>query len=269
MKIVLTICYNNAYVTQESVNRYYEMCYERPDLHILVDNEYPLGKEKSKEMIKTLAEKYNCLLLEPKVNLGMKKGITWALEQAELKNDDKIMFYDSNAYPLTKNFDKALFDIIDGENIVTAALTIKSNNKVDKFKDERTGHYYYIFNTGITGSSVMAFTYDLQSILKGSNIYNYSDTYGDGLNHNEVRNKMNEILLKLNKKAVLLCDFNEQLDFFKLKEDKLYVSYKKLMPEDNTFKNVNFEDYITNPEKYDKLSKVNKNIKIYSGEFYF
>jgi hypothetical protein len=59
MKIVLTICYNNAYVMQESVNRYYEMCYERPDLHILVDNEYPLEKEKSKEMIKTLAERYN------------------------------------------------------------------------------------------------------------------------------------------------------------------------------------------------------------------
>jgi hypothetical protein len=245
------------------------MCYKRPDIHALVDNEYPLNKEEYKKTIKRLCDKYNCTLLEPKRNLGLKQGGVWVLDQIKFKEDDKIMFYDSNTYPLTKNFDKALFDIIDGKNIIASLLTFKKHNELEKFKDEKTGYLYYNFIDSLATSSVVTFMYSLHLIVKATNVYNYSSNYGDGFNLPISKIKINRILSELNKKAVFLCDFHESFKHLREYEDKLYVSYKQLMDSKSTYKDITFEDYIINYKLYDQLSKSNDNIRLFSGENLF
>jgi hypothetical protein len=229
----------------------------------LVHKEY---HQKYKETIKRLSNKYNFILLEPKKNLGLKQGGIWALDQIKFKEDDKIMFYDSNCYPLTKNFDKALFDIIDGENIIASLLTLQEHNELEKFKDKITGYLYYNFIDSLAMSSVVTFMYSLHLVVKGTNVHNYSNNYGDGFNLPISKIKINKILSELNKKAVFLCDFHESFTYLKKYEDNLYILYKKLMNKRSTYKDITFEDYIINYKLYNQLSKSNDNVRLFSGE---
>jgi hypothetical protein len=259
MIITLTICYNNHVVFEKCIDRYYELCYYKPDIHFIVDNQYPINKEKVKEVLKKISHKYGCIILEPNKNIGMKKGVNWALDHLSLNDNDKIMIYDSNAYPLTTHFDKALIDVIDNnEDIVGACLTSANHtNRLEKLYDKYFKHYYFSDNNFNFGTSIGIFNYFIHKHLK-YDINLYNDYYGDAINVPD--SKIIKLIKKMNKKIIFLSDFNENLKFFHHQEDKDYLRYKQIS-EIAFLKNFTLDEFILNKHKYNKISLINYEIK--------
>lgn len=262
MKITLTVCYNNYSVLEKSIDRYYEFCYYKPDIHFLVDNEYPLNKSRVKEVLKKISNKYGCVILEPNLNLGIKDGSNWALDHLSLQDEDKIILYDSNAYPLTKHFDKALIDLLENnKDVVGACLTRKNINDLEKIKDKYTNYYYYEDTDYFFGSSVGIFNYFIHKQFK-FDMDLFNKYYGDVVNVHQA--KLKKRAQKMNKRVLFLSDFHEDLNFYRVQEDIDYVNYKKIVGL-LSYKDFSLEDYILNKDKYNKLSSVNNIIKKTNG----
>jgi hypothetical protein len=260
MIITLTVCYNNFTVIEKSIDRYYELCYYKPDIHFILDNEYPLNKDRLKETLKKISHKYDCLILEPNKNLGIKNGTNWALDQISLSDNDKIIIYDSNAYPITKHFDKALIDVLENnEDIVGVCLTGGSSytNNLEKLYDKYSKHYYFSENNFNMGSSIGVFNYYIHKQLK-YDIDLYNNYYGDAINLPD--SKLKKLLKKIDKKMIFLSDYNENLKFYFNQEDKEYINYK-IIAQINSLNDFNLEKYLLNKNKYNKISLINYKIK--------
>jgi hypothetical protein len=261
MNITLTLCYNNSKTLEKSIDRYYEMCYQKPDAHYLVDNEYPLKKDEVKETIKKLSDKYGCTVLEPKKNLGLRQGLLWGLEQAKLNDDDKVIIYDSSDYPITKNFDKALLEILSlNEDIVGVTLSNKKlTENLEKIKDQNSGYYYFEGNEKSFGSSIVAFKHFINKYTQAE-ILPINNYFGDG---NNTHSKLKTIITNMNKRYVVLSDYNEEPHFltFQGTEDPEYFMYKQISIR-TRFKEFSFEEYLTKMDTYNKTSQINAEINI-------
>lgn len=262
MIITLTICYNNHDVVEKSIDRYYEFCYYKPDIHFIVDNEYPLNKDQLKETLKKLSYKYGCIILEPNKNLGIKNGANWGLDQLYLNDNDKIILYDSNAYPLNKNFDKALIDVLENnEDIVGACLTRKNINNLERKQDKNFKYSYFDDANYFFGSSIGIFNYFIHKHLK-FDIDLFNNNYGDAVNLHD--SKLKRLVKNMNKKVIFLSDFNEDLGFYNKYQDNDYTKYKTLAI-NYSLSNFTLEEYILNKNKYNKLSLINSHIKKING----
>ena len=270
MIVTLTLCYNNDQVLEKSIDRYYQLCHHKPDVHFLVDNEYPLNKEKYKETLKRLSHKYGCTILEPQKNLGMKNGSNCAINHLSLDDNDKIIFYDSNSYPNTQNFDDVLIKILDNENFGASCLT-KENISLDILTDKYSGHNYY--NDSLAkirnffGSSIGCFPFYIHKQIY-FNIDLFSKNYGDIVNENN--SMIKQLFNKLNKKIAFLSDYHELNNYFIFNrtEDENYSTYKFILASKLSFRDFSFEDYLINKNRYNRLSPLNhKILKINGLEF--
>ena len=270
MIVVITLCYNNHEVLEKSIDRYYQLCSSKPDIHFLVDNEYPLHKEKYKETLKKLSIKYGCHVLQPYQNLGMKDGCLWAIDQLALYDNDKIIFYDSNAYPDTLNFDKALLDVLDDESIGASCLTKKDIN-LESLTDF-SGRYKFYNDVNVNernffNSSIGCFPFYLHKKIKFQ-INLFSKNYGDIVNEKD--SIVKRMVKDMNKKIVFLTDYNESNFYFSRNgyEDKDYSIYKKILLSKKNYLDFSFENYLLNKDKYNNLSHINYHIfKVNGGVF--
>lgn len=89
-----------------------------PDLpyeHFLLDQHYPLDKERNRQEIRSLCDLYDVEVLDAGRNLGLHGGFNWAVRQLGLRADDIVIAYDLDSLPLTKGWDMALVRAIAGD----------------------------------------------------------------------------------------------------------------------------------------------------------
>lgn len=251
-----TLCYNNPKVVEESIDRYYELCYDKPDAHYILNDCYPLHKEELKETLKRLSDKYGCIILESDKNLGIKEGSLFIMDtinkDRSFNEDDIGIMYDSNCYPLTKNFDKALVDVYKNKNIGICSLSPINAQNDNIIKDELSDLNYIEhinFYTAIT-----SFTYKAHSIIQAS--FNmFSKTYGDGSN---LLSTLKEKISINGLKYVALTDYKEDMKYFRDKEDSIYVKYKQFILNIKPKDYISFNDFLN--LNYDEISYVKTNI---------
>lgn len=267
MIVTLTLCYNNHLVLEKSIDRYYQLCYNRPDIHFLVDNEYPLNKEQYKETLKRLSFKYGCVILEPEKNLGMKNGSNWAISQLSLNHNDKIIFYDSNSYPNTQDFDKSLISILDNDDFGASCLT-KEKISLPIISDKYSKENYYddslVRVRNFFGSSVGCFPFYIHELIH-FNIDLFSSNYGDIVNEND--SMIKQLFRKMNKRIAFLSDYHEFNNYFTFHgiEDKNYSLYKMILGSKLNSRDFSFDDYLINKKEYNRLSSVNHKILKMNG----
>lgn len=266
MIITTTISYNNPTVLKECIDRYYELCYDKPDYHVVLDNNYPLYKEELKEVFNYISKKYGCLIYNSGENLGIRKGSFYLFEQfskiKEIQKDDVIIFYDSNSYPLTKNFDKALNEILQNSEIGICCLTEKKEKNLEIIIDPIFNYKYTYNNLSNEASAICSIPYRTH-LLTLCNYNMFSDTYGDGANYELIEN----ILKNNNLKLAYLLDYKEDNDYFNNKEDLKYIQYKnfllKIKPKDY----ISFDSYLKlNYEYKGDSTNINKEIFLFTGE---
>lgn len=263
-----TLCYNNPKVIEESIDKYYELCYNKPDIHFLLNDHYPLYKEEIKTTLKKLSDKYGCVILDPEKNLGLKDGSLYIMDQLNklkgFKEEDIGIMYDSNCYPLTKNFDKALVDIYKNKDI--GICTLSPQNIIENviIKDE-TSNLNYIEDINFF-TAITSFTYKAHSIIQAS--FNmFSKTYGDGsVKFSNVKDK----IAKYNLKYVALSDYKEDMKYFKQKEDYDYINYKKFILNIKPKDYISFDDFLNYNYKLipSDIIKINKEIFYFTGDVF-
>lgn len=265
MLFVATISYNNPKVIKESIDHYYEMCSVEPDYHFILNNHYPLHKEELKETFNYFETKYRCKVFDAGSNIGMIGGLDYLLNElykkTTTKDNDFGIFYDSNAYVVSKNFDKALLDVAKDSKFAGSVLTSKNKNYDNLPQLSSSNYNYYESINGKDKNSVICLS--KKNYLKYKNYYfSFSDSYIDFTNAESLKNALKENNVTL----AYLSDYKENVEYFTLKEDHQYLNYKNTLILLKTKNNISFEDYLKN---YDSFVKINfnvlENISAFSG----
>jgi hypothetical protein len=267
MIITATVCYNNPKVIEESINRYYELCYDKPDIHYVLNDSYPLYKEEIKETLKKLSDKYSCTIFESETNLGLQKGLLYLDSElnkriSNIKETDVIILYDSNSYPLTKDFDKALIECFNNPEIGVATLSPKIIKDTSSIKKDSITNYNYTEESSFF-TAISSFTYKTHLIVQAQ--FNmFSKTYGDG---SALLSNVKNIIAKHNLKYISLTDYKEQMSYFNDKEDEQYLKYKQFILNVRPKEHISFDMFLSLNYKYKgETTLVNKQIFHFTGD---
>jgi hypothetical protein len=266
MIITATVCYNNPKVIEESINKYYELCYNKPDIHYILNDSYPLQKEKIKETLKKLSDKYGCVILESETNLGLQKGLLYLDSELNktilnIKETDVIILYDSNSYPLTKDFDKALIECFKNPEIGIATLSPEIIKDTSSIKKDSITNYNYTEEPSFY-TSITSLTYKAHLMVQ-ANFNMFSKTYGDG---SALLSNVKNIIAKNNLKYVALTDYKEKMFYFNNKEDIEYVKYKKFILNIKPKEHISFDTFLNLKYEYKgERTSINKEIFHFTG----
>ena len=264
MIITATVCYNNPKVIEESINKYYELCYNKPDIHYILNDSYPLHKEEIKETLKKLSDKYGCVILESETNLGLQKGLLYIDKESKkqnMKNWDIMIVYDSNSYPLTKNFDKPLVECFNNTEIGACTLSPSIINESTLINKDAITNYNYTEKPSFF-TSITSFTYKTHSIVQ-ANFNMFSKTYGDG---SVLLSNIQKIMYQHNLKYIALTDYKEEMFYFTNKEDIEYVKYKKFILNIKPKEHISFDTFLNLKYEYKgERTSINKEIFHFTG----
>ena len=260
---IITISYNNADVLENSIERYYELCYYKNVHHVIADMDYPLHRDKTKQKIFDISKKYGLEIVEGNKNLGM-FALTNLIAQCNCQPDDYIIVYDSNCYPITEHFDKMLIDSLKFENTSISCATqeneldytLKDNIKYSTVNEVNKKYKKIVQN------SIGAIQYKNHLMIPyEANQKKFSKKYSDlvfSLNENS-----NKVGMEMN--YVLNC--NENFYFLQNFEDNKYLKYKNYIK--GVLNEISFEEFLENDiyEKhaYNVSHGISEKIKLFSG----
>lgn len=121
---VITMCFNRPDIIMESLAQCRATIGDIDYRHILIDNYYPLPNKADNH--RTLCKLHGTAkyeVLDAGRNLGLHGGFNWACAQLPLKDDDIVIGYDPDSYPVTNGWGMALITAIKfGGNVAWASL---------------------------------------------------------------------------------------------------------------------------------------------------
>jgi len=267
MIITVTGCYNNPKVIEESIDKYYELCYNKPDAHCILNDSYPLHKDEIKKTLKRLSDKYGCIIFESQTNLGLKKGLLYLESEfkkqiMDVKETDIIIVYDSNCYPLTKHFDKALTECFNNPQIGIATLSPEIISDTSSIKKDEITNYNYTEKPSFF-TSITSFTYKTHLIVQ-ADFNMFSKTYGDG---SVLLTNIQKKIYEHNLKYIALTDYKEKMSYFNNKEDEQYLKYKKFILNVRPKEHISFDMFLNLNYKYrGENTSINKQIFCFTGD---
>lgn len=124
---ILTISYHNEAISEIAYKQLNNTCSGTPVY--LLDNNYPLTKDK--DHVRNICDKYGFKYFNAGENLGLHEGYNYLAKQCD---DEIIILYDGDSYPITNEWDKALENVHLRPDIVWASLY---NQHSYKEMDER------------------------------------------------------------------------------------------------------------------------------------
>lgn len=257
-RTVITLCYNNLNIITKSIEQYYALCKNSPDVHFFVDNNYPIEKEKTSQGIEELAKKYNGRYINLGKNLGIREGLKTVYQSFDFQDNDRILFYDSNANPLTKDFDDYLYKILDTEQYAYSATTFPINAKIVPDYDELQIEFEKDPIHGIeffknkpelqripgVFSTIGCYRFAMTKIVDVNFFDMYNVFFGELLN---TYNRVKETINNSGMEPVYLKNVNENFELTKL-EDSLYRRYKIFIGSLRPFNHIPFEEFIQKPQ---------------------
>lgn len=93
--------------------------------HWWVHNHYPVDKLRNEAENAMVCRKFGVEWIDPGRNLGLHDGFNWALKQIQPKDEDIIIAYDPDMWPVTPGWDMALVRALRGDpmrQVVWASL---------------------------------------------------------------------------------------------------------------------------------------------------
>lgn len=151
----ITLCFNNPAVVAASLDRFYQT--RNPDLilkqHLLIDQHYPLpSKDETRRAVQAVADRHGCRVLRPERNLGLHDGWNWACSHLDLQDDDILIGYDPDSWPLTPGWDMALVTALSKDRRAGwASLTnVRSRRELEQkscFEERVTDGYLRVWST--------------------------------------------------------------------------------------------------------------------------
>lgn len=220
---IITLAFNRPDIIRESLDqckKTVSQCLKYR--HIIVNNWYPLGgkQENTRKLIQYASEN-GMEVLDPGRNLGLHHGFNWACSQLPLKDDDILIGYDPDSYPVTPGWDMALITAIaHGGNVAWASLMNPiSRKELDErgFTPRKIGHIHTLETHRPCVNSICAWRWDF--LRKAGGLKEPTAFYGG------LECAMWKALNDQKQKWVFLLEWCEKSYFFD-KQDTLYRDYK-------------------------------------------
>lgn len=128
---IVTLCYNKPEIIRLSVEQMRRTLHGGlPIEHLMVDQRYPLpDKDSVSKEIAQIAKNTGARLLEPGKNLGLHHGLNWALQTVGMRDEDIVIGYDGDSWPIESGWDMALVTaLIADQKTVWASLWGKNSH---------------------------------------------------------------------------------------------------------------------------------------------
>lgn len=117
--------------------------------HVIVDDNYPINKEKNSENIRGLSREYNCIYLNSGKNLGLHHCLNWAMKEVGVKETDFYINCDADDRPQEGTFNAMRHVMNADPTLAVLGCSFKKiQNKLDCLKTETiAGHEVFIHPT--------------------------------------------------------------------------------------------------------------------------
>lgn len=99
-------------IVADSIAQYYRTkSKEVETVHVLLDQHWPLEREKTREHLQAIAKQYGCLYIDSGRNRGLHEGFNYALSQLTIPDNAMVIGYDPDSYPVTIGWDMAMCEV--------------------------------------------------------------------------------------------------------------------------------------------------------------
>jgi len=245
--MIITISYHNEATVKRSYEQLAKTIKDTPMQVVLLDNNYPLIKDNG--FVYKVCQDLGFTYLNLGENIGSPLGYKYLLDFIEGKTN-KVVTYDGDSFPITNGWNKALFDVLDSENVECASL---QNDDSYRELTERTGYYQSIINgysvrvvrTAVTNSIC---AYKMDFLNESCGLLELPKYYGGA--ECAMWNKMNH-----NKHLwVFLDDYKELRNAGEL-TDSIYTEFKYKYA--HLQMQMSFEQYVLREDLHGNLSTIN------------
>jgi hypothetical protein len=133
----VSIAYMMPETIASSVARFFETAGEAPLKWILVDNHWPMygqpDKTKSTYPVYSLARLMNADRVTPEKNLGGHGGLSFGLKALDFADDDLILNYDLDSWPVTQGWLSAMIEVMEADSSLGFVALL--DNRCESGKD--------------------------------------------------------------------------------------------------------------------------------------
>jgi hypothetical protein len=109
----ISLCYNDPKIIEESLNQL-QVTRDKENVEmiiVMVDQHWPIDREKNKKEIERIALKNSAILLDPGKNLGLHHGFNWAFNQLHIPDNAMVIGFDPDSWPVVAGWDKSMCDV--------------------------------------------------------------------------------------------------------------------------------------------------------------
>lgn len=134
--VIISLAFMNSDIIEKSFDQLYRTRnYALPIEHVVLNQHYPLAKEKNQFKLESICGKRNIKIYDSGKNLGLHDGFNYVMKRLELKSDDIVIGYDPDSFPTSTGWDMALVRAIRGDDSVVWSSLM--GDRAEKELDER------------------------------------------------------------------------------------------------------------------------------------
>lgn len=199
---VVTLTHTDLSLLESSLKSFYETAtggYE----HILLDHHWPIDYWAHRHAILRLAEKYGCKVMSNYENVGGHGGLNWVMRNLPLADDDLVMNFDGDSFPVNPGWDVAMTKAMSDHRFGYVSLFIDVDLNCKHWPEEpsTSGIKMVRAGTGIEMINISMFRY---SFLKEVGLLQAQYKY-----YGQVEAPMMALLQQRGLKHGYLADFKE------------------------------------------------------------
>lgn len=219
-----------------SLKRFRETTTEQSEL-VIVDHHWPKDYWETRRLVLAAAEFYGAKLMSPYRNLGGHGGLSWALKELPIEDNDLVCIYDPDSNPRTKGWDTAMLDVLRADTSTAALFLMQGGalaapNRV--WRDETIAGHAVSYPTpySVTNVAIVRASFYLEC---GMTVGGRRPFYG------YVEDWMSEAAKRLSVRMGYMKDFWE--DNHPIAHDEAYTRWKFAHAHHNTFMG-NFAEFL-------------------------
>lgn len=138
MVVAITLGFLSASLLNDSFEAFYATKNPlQPLRHYLLDQHYPIDKDRNRAEIRRVCEKFGVTVIDAGCNLGLHDGFNWALKKVVTPEDDIVIAYDGDSFPVGQGWDMALVRAIRGDREQRVVWSSLGNPRTMKEIQER------------------------------------------------------------------------------------------------------------------------------------
>lgn len=111
---IISLGYNNAAVMKAGIGRMYETMALKPEefTHVILDQHYPIRRSEVLNLFDGFRKNYGATVMDAGSNLGLHHGWNWVCDRLPLEEEDVVIGYDPDSWPVQPGWDLAMVDAL-------------------------------------------------------------------------------------------------------------------------------------------------------------